>query len=161
MSLFWTLPHISDTWMIPYYCLFRCIIRYLKTKCKIPNFIVWIFVLVAIWKKKRQPSLFSFRIATTTKKLVCHIWYLAFGFSHYMMQWNKHINITKSHVDSLFANMHLRHKVHSIRSQGHLNSIKVDFNRMPLTALKQTERSRNRKDYYCQSFCDYSTEPDS
>ena len=49
----------------------------LVTKNQTLNFFVWIFVVVAIQKKKRQqPGLFSFQIATTkikTKK----IWYLA------------------------------------------------------------------------------------
>ena len=102
-------------WLRNIFCFVASSGRRLRTKCQIPNFIVWIFVFVAIQKKKRQQSLFSFRITTSTKNVVCHIWYFAFVFSKYMMQWNKHINFTKSHVDSLFAYVHLRHKVHTIR----------------------------------------------
>ena len=43
-------------------------LRQLVTKNQTLNFFVWIFDVVTIQKKKRQqPGLFSFQIATTTK----------------------------------------------------------------------------------------------
>ena len=150
--------------MIPYYFLFRCIIWRLRTKCQIPIFIVWIFVFVAIQKKKRQQSLFSFRL-TTSPLGTLHLFFVNI--------WCYETNIL------ILLNLLLTHDlhictwdikftlyVHTITTKVILNNIKVDSNQMLLsmyyvTALKQTERNRKRKrKRLCQSFCDFSTEPD-
>ena len=53
--------------------------RLLKTKTKIPDFFVLIFVVV--WKRKRPRSLSFF--------LNCDNRFMVFGFSHCLMQWKK------------------------------------------------------------------------
>ena len=55
-----------------------CSLHQTVTKCNVPNFFVLIFVVVIIQIKKRQPGLFSFRIAATTIKP--SELYFAFGF---------------------------------------------------------------------------------
>ena len=82
----WTTLEFGSITKVSNY-FFHCISQWLNTKCEKYNFFVLIFVLVAIWKKKRLPGLFSFRIATSkiTKKekpkeyLVFRIWFLVTG----------------------------------------------------------------------------------
>ena len=82
-------------------CLFHCVSLWLKTKSKMPNFFVFIFVNVAK-ENKLSPDL-SFWIATTIKiktKQFC-ISYLV--FSHQKIQRDKHKNEKKMKTCPCFS----------------------------------------------------------
>ena len=60
--------------------------RDIKTKSEVK-----LFVAVAIWKKKREPGLISFWIATTPKIKTQKFGVSNLVFSHQLMQQNKHM----------------------------------------------------------------------
>ena len=84
----WTTLEFGSITKVSNY-FFHCISQWLNTKCEKYHFFVLIFVLVAIWKKKRLPGLFSFRIATSkiTKKKNLSIWYFAFSFYSWLSKY--------------------------------------------------------------------------
>ena len=55
-------------------CLFHCSSGWLETKCEVPNFFVYIFVVDAIWNEKRPGFFFRFHKKIGNLHLVFSCW---------------------------------------------------------------------------------------